>query len=159
MVVENARLFSEARGKAALEERQRLARELHDSVSQALYGIALAGRRARSGQPSGRRHEGARPDPDPLGRRPARKPRPPRHKGLAASGKAGPPSRRCGITSGGGRTFAGEAAEGGLLAVLRAVRAYRRHWGVELSAAGRPKDTYALARITRENDLVRVRDL
>lgn len=39
--VENARLFAEARGKAALEERQKLARELHDSVSQALYGIAL----------------------------------------------------------------------------------------------------------------------
>jgi PAS domain S-box-containing protein len=48
VVVDNARLFSEARGKAALEERQRLARELHDSVSQALYGIALGARTARA---------------------------------------------------------------------------------------------------------------
>jgi PAS domain S-box-containing protein len=47
VALENARLFSEARGKAALEERQRLARELHDSVSQALYGIALGARTAR----------------------------------------------------------------------------------------------------------------
>jgi signal transduction histidine kinase len=39
--IENARLYEEARGRAALEERQRLARELHDSVSQALYGIVL----------------------------------------------------------------------------------------------------------------------
>jgi signal transduction histidine kinase len=31
-----------------LEERQRLARELHDSVSQALYGIALGARTART---------------------------------------------------------------------------------------------------------------
>jgi PAS domain S-box-containing protein len=47
VAVENAHLLSEARGKAALEERQRLARELHDSVSQALYGIALGARTAR----------------------------------------------------------------------------------------------------------------
>jgi PAS domain S-box-containing protein len=47
VAVENARLFTEARGKAALEERQRLARELHDSVSQALYGIALGAETAR----------------------------------------------------------------------------------------------------------------
>jgi signal transduction histidine kinase len=33
---------------AAIEERQRLARELHDSVSQALYGIALGARTART---------------------------------------------------------------------------------------------------------------
>jgi signal transduction histidine kinase len=47
VTVENARLFVEAQGKAALEERQKLARELHDSVSQALYGIALGARTAR----------------------------------------------------------------------------------------------------------------
>src|SRR5918997_3202335 len=47
VAVENARLFAAAQGKAALEERQRLARELHDSVSQALYGIALGSRTAR----------------------------------------------------------------------------------------------------------------
>jgi PAS domain S-box-containing protein len=46
VAVENARLFAEAQGKAALEERQRLARELHDSVSQALYGIILGSRTA-----------------------------------------------------------------------------------------------------------------
>ena len=33
---------------AAAEEHQRLARELHDSVSQALYGIALGARTART---------------------------------------------------------------------------------------------------------------
>lgn len=41
LVLENARLYAEASAKAALEERQKLARELHDSVSQALYGISL----------------------------------------------------------------------------------------------------------------------
>ncbi|RIK29050.1 MAG: hypothetical protein DCC56_14420 [Anaerolineae bacterium] len=41
--------FKEAQLKvAALEERQRLARELHDSVSQALYGIALGARTAQA---------------------------------------------------------------------------------------------------------------
>src|SRR5437667_6573025 len=48
VAAENARLFEEARQKAVLEERQRLARELHDSVSQALYGIALGARTART---------------------------------------------------------------------------------------------------------------
>ena len=48
VAVENARLFAEARDKAALEERQRIARELHDSVSQALYGIGLAASAVRT---------------------------------------------------------------------------------------------------------------
>ncbi len=47
VAVENACLFSDARGKATLEERQRLARQLHDSVSQALYSIALGVETAR----------------------------------------------------------------------------------------------------------------
>jgi PAS domain S-box-containing protein len=46
--IENARLFGQARRLAALEERQRLARELHDSVSQVLYGIGLGARTART---------------------------------------------------------------------------------------------------------------
>ena len=45
--VDSANLVAAAQEKAALEERQRLARELHDSVSQALYGIALGARTAR----------------------------------------------------------------------------------------------------------------
>lgn len=48
VAVENARLLAEAQSKAGSDERQRLARELHDSVSQALYGIALGARTARA---------------------------------------------------------------------------------------------------------------
>src|SRR5207302_741242 len=45
--VDYARLLSASRDKVALEERQRLARDLHDSVSQAVYGIALGARSAQ----------------------------------------------------------------------------------------------------------------
>lgn len=48
VAIENARLYEQARHLAALEERQKLARELHDSVSQALYGIVLGARTART---------------------------------------------------------------------------------------------------------------
>ena len=48
VALENARLYEQAQELAALEERQRLARELHDSVSQALYGITLGTHTART---------------------------------------------------------------------------------------------------------------
>ncbi len=41
VAIENARLYKQARQLAVIEERNRLARELHDSVTQALYGITL----------------------------------------------------------------------------------------------------------------------
>jgi PAS domain S-box-containing protein len=47
VAIENARLYEKAQELAALEERQRLARELHDSVTQALYGIGLAAETTR----------------------------------------------------------------------------------------------------------------
>jgi PAS domain S-box-containing protein len=47
VAVENARLYERAQRVATIEERQRIARELHDSVSQVLYGIVLSARTAR----------------------------------------------------------------------------------------------------------------
>jgi signal transduction histidine kinase len=49
LALENARLYQQAEQLAVMEERSRLARELHDSVTQALYSLTLfaeAGRRA-----------------------------------------------------------------------------------------------------------------
>jgi len=48
LINENTRLSEQAQELAVLQERQRLARELHDSVSQPLYGIALGTRTART---------------------------------------------------------------------------------------------------------------
>ncbi len=48
VAIENAQLFEQANRLAVVMERQRLARELHDSVSQALYGIALGVRTAQA---------------------------------------------------------------------------------------------------------------
>jgi signal transduction histidine kinase len=44
VAVENARLYDQARQWAAAEERARLARELHDSVTQALFSMTLHAR-------------------------------------------------------------------------------------------------------------------
>ena len=57
------------------------------------------------------------------------------------------------------KAFEGEAAEEGLLAVLRAVPAYRRYWKVELGEDDRPQEPDALQRVARDNALVRIRKL
>jgi PAS domain S-box-containing protein len=44
VAIENARLYDRAREVAAYEERQRLARELHDSVTQTLCAVGMLGR-------------------------------------------------------------------------------------------------------------------
>jgi len=41
MAIENARLYEQAQQLAVVKERNRLARDLHDSVTQALYGVTL----------------------------------------------------------------------------------------------------------------------
>ncbi len=41
VAVENAHLYDQAEHSAALAERSRLARELHDSVTQSLYGVTM----------------------------------------------------------------------------------------------------------------------
>lgn len=48
VAIENARLYEQAGQVAVLEERQRLARDLHDSVSQVLYSIGLGAKTARA---------------------------------------------------------------------------------------------------------------
>lgn len=55
------RLHEEAEALAILRERQRLARELHDSVSQALYGIILGARTTRTLLERGQTAEMAEP--------------------------------------------------------------------------------------------------
>jgi signal transduction histidine kinase len=53
VAVENAKLYQQAEQLAVMKERSRLARELHDSVTQALYSMTLlaeaAGRRVGAG--------------------------------------------------------------------------------------------------------------
>lgn len=46
--LENARLYRKAQAAAVLEERNRLARELHDSVSQQLFSMTLTSQAARA---------------------------------------------------------------------------------------------------------------
>jgi len=47
VALENARLYERSQRIGVLEERQRIARELHDSVSQVLYSIGLGAHTAR----------------------------------------------------------------------------------------------------------------
>src|SRR3954453_20292471 len=46
IAIENARLYERSRELSAIEERNRLARDLHDSVVQKLFGLGLAAQSA-----------------------------------------------------------------------------------------------------------------
>jgi signal transduction histidine kinase len=48
LALEHARLVDQSRQLAALEERQRIARDLHDSVTQTLFSLTLAAEAART---------------------------------------------------------------------------------------------------------------
>jgi signal transduction histidine kinase len=48
IAIQNADLYEQVQLSVAMEERQKLARELHDSISQVLYGIALGLKTART---------------------------------------------------------------------------------------------------------------
>ena len=48
VAIENARLYAESRQVAALEERARLARDLHDSVTQSVFGAGMLAHVART---------------------------------------------------------------------------------------------------------------
>jgi signal transduction histidine kinase len=56
VAVAHARLFAEVQNKAALEERQRLAHDLHDSVTQSLYSLTLLAEAARRVVGTDQRH-------------------------------------------------------------------------------------------------------
>ncbi|HLG12132.1 MAG TPA: GAF domain-containing sensor histidine kinase [Dehalococcoidia bacterium] len=47
VAIENARLYSQGQKLAVAQERQRVARDLHDSVAQTFYGVALGAKTAR----------------------------------------------------------------------------------------------------------------
>jgi signal transduction histidine kinase len=53
VMLEIGRLRQDARRRAVLEERQRLARDLHDSVTQLLYGLTLFSRAGREAAEDG----------------------------------------------------------------------------------------------------------
>jgi signal transduction histidine kinase len=56
VAVAHARLLAEVQNKAALEERQRLAHDLHDSVTQSLYSLTLLAEAARRMVGTDQRH-------------------------------------------------------------------------------------------------------
>jgi PAS domain S-box-containing protein len=60
VAIEKARLRQQAEQVAVIEERQRLARELHDSVTQALYSVSLYADAAKMAMQGGKREVAAK---------------------------------------------------------------------------------------------------
>ena len=91
IAIENARLHERSRELSIVEERNRLARELHDNVTQRLFGVALAVESARDAAGARRRRGG---------------------RGARARARAGA-RRDGGAARGGVRAAAGVAGGGG----------------------------------------------
>ena len=60
LAIENTRLQQQAEQLAVVEERQRLARELHDSVTQALYSVTLYAEATRMAMSAGKQDVAAK---------------------------------------------------------------------------------------------------
>jgi nitrate/nitrite-specific signal transduction histidine kinase len=57
VAIENAQLYEQAQQLAVVEERQQLGRELHDSVTQALYSVTLYAQAAHMAMSAGKQDE------------------------------------------------------------------------------------------------------
>ena len=136
IAIENARLHERSRELSIIEERNRLARELHDSVTQRLFGVALAAESASTLLARDPRRRGGRARAGERARA--------RRDGGAARGRL-----RAAAGVAGGRGPGDRAAQARRGAAAR-VRAQRSSCGCATSRGSAPGPATQVLRIAQE---------